>query len=140
MNVLNGGGGNDTLSGLAGNDTLNGGTGNDVLTGGAGNDTFIFNSAPGAANVDSISDFSVVHDSIHLDDAVFVGLATGTLAANAFAANATGFAATPSDRIIYETDTGALFFDSDGVGGAARVQFATLTPGLALTSSDFFVF
>ncbi|MBS4698614.1 calcium-binding protein [Aeromonas media] len=37
-NVINGGGGADTLNGLDGNDTLNGGIGNDTLDGGAGND------------------------------------------------------------------------------------------------------
>ncbi len=138
--ALNGRAGNDALNGLAGADKLNGGTGNDTLNGGTGNDTFIFNSTPGVGNIDRISDFNVVDDTIRLEDAVFMGLAGGTLAANAFAANTTGLAATASDRVIYETDTGGLYFDSDGVGGAARVQFATLTAGLALTNADFFVF
>jgi len=128
------------LTGNAGNNVLNGGLGNDVMLGGAGNDTFIFNSALGVTNIDRISDFNVLDDTVRLDDAVFVGLAMGTLAASAFAANSTGFAADASDRLIYEIDTGRLFFDSDGSGGAAGVQFATLTAGLALTNSDFLVF
>ena len=33
----------------------------------------------------------------------------------------------PDDRIIYNNVTGALFFDSDGNGGAAQTQIATLT-------------
>jgi serralysin len=45
-----------------------------------------------------------------------------------------------SDRIIYETDTGRLFFDADGNGAAAKVQFATIGANLAVTSADFFVF
>jgi Ca2+-binding RTX toxin-like protein len=32
-----------------------------------------------------------------------------------------------------------LLFDVDGVGGAAAVQFATLSTGLALTAADFVV-
>ena len=48
-------------------------------------------------------------------------------------------AADASDRIIYNSATGALYFDVDGVGGAAQVQFATLTAGLALTAADFTV-
>ena len=35
------------------------------------------------------------------------------------------------------TDSGALFFDADGSGAGARVQFATLGTGLALTAADF---
>jgi serralysin len=41
--------------------------------------------------------------------------------------------------VIYETDTGKLFYDADGKGGAAKVHFATLNAGLNLTSADFFV-
>lgn len=47
-----------------------------------------------------------------------------------------GEAATSFELIIYETDSGALFYDSDGVGGAARIQFATLSPNLALGRLD----
>ncbi|MDO9527498.1 MAG: proprotein convertase P-domain-containing protein, partial [Gemmobacter sp.] len=128
------------LTGNAGNNVLNGGLANDILIGGAGNDTFVFNTALGVGNIDQITDFNVVDDIISLDDAIFLGLTTGTLAASAFAASASGQAATASDRIIYETDTGRLHYDSDGVGGATRIHFATLTAGLALTNADFFVF
>ncbi len=41
--VINGFGGNDTLTGAGGNDLIHGGTGNDILSGGAGNDTFFVN-------------------------------------------------------------------------------------------------
>jgi Ca2+-binding RTX toxin-like protein len=67
-------------------------------------------------------------------------LPTGRLAASAFAANLTGAASDGRDRIIYETDTGRLYFDADGSGAGARVHFATLTADLALSGGDFFVF
>jgi Ca2+-binding RTX toxin-like protein len=137
VNVLNGLDGNDALIGFDGNDTMNGGIGNDALVGGLGNDAFLFTTALGPGNVDSVADFSVADDTIQLDDAVFIGLAGGGLAAGAFT---TGTAATQADdRIVYNSATGALLFDVDGVGGAAAVQFATLQSGLGLTASDFLV-
>ena len=137
---LVGGSGADTLEGGTGSDTLVGGTRKDLLTGGTGSDVFVFDAAVIAGNADRISDFSVVDDTIRLNSAVFTGLVSGSLAADAFAANNTGNAMAATDRIIYETDTGGLYFDSDGVGGLARVQFATIGTGLALTSGDFVVF
>ena len=138
--TLNGGPGADLMDGGIGHDRLNGGLDLDTMTGGLGQDTFIFNVAPGAANADLITDFSVPDDVIWLENAVFTGLATGTLAASAFVANLSGLAEDSADRIIYETDTGRLYFDPDGTGGAAPLLFATLSSGLALTSADFFVF
>ena len=32
------------------------------------------------------------------------------------------------------------FYDADGNGGAAKIQFATVDTNLALTATDFFVF
>ncbi|WP_050994498.1 calcium-binding protein [Sinorhizobium fredii] len=149
-NRLVGGSGNDYLSSIAGqdvikgesgNDKLNGGAGNDILVGGSGNDVFVFTSALGSTNVDRITDFNVPYDSVHLDNAVFTKLTpTGGLAALAFAANATGSATDKFDRIIYETDTGKLFYDADGSGSGKAIQFATLSTGLSLTAADFLVF
>jgi Ca2+-binding RTX toxin-like protein len=52
----------------------------------------------------------------------------------------TGRASDSLDRIIYETDTGRLFFDADGSGAGGRTHFATLPEDLVLTNTDFFVF
>jgi Ca2+-binding RTX toxin-like protein len=139
-NELSGLGGNDVINGGSGNDTLNGGAGLDTLTGGSGADTFIFNTALGTGNVDRFADFNAVADTIRLENAIFTGLADGNLAATGFVQNTTGNAADASDRIIYESDTGRLYFDSDGTGAATKVHFATLATGLTLTSADFFVF
>lgn len=128
------------LIGNSGKNQLSGGLGEDTLTGGAGADSFVFNTAPGGGNVDRITDFTAGEDRIRLDDAAFAGLAAGTLADTAFVANASGQADTQAQRIVYETDTGKLFYDSDGAGGTARVQFALLTAGLALDNTDFVVF
>ena len=138
-NILDGRDGADTLIGGAGNDILLGGNGRDKLSGGSEKDTFAFDSALAAGNVDQILDFSVLNDTIRLDNDIFFGLAFGKLEARALATNAAGQAETQADRIIYETDTGRLFFDSDGVGGAARIQVAKLAAGLVLTNADFIV-
>ncbi|WP_438752411.1 calcium-binding protein [Pararhizobium sp. O133] len=149
-NVLKGSDGNDSLTGLAGADTLSGGNGNDVLsggtgkdnlTGGAGNDIFVFDAALNATtNIDKISDFSVVSDMIRLENGIFTKLTgTGVMSAAQFSANAAGVAKDASDRIIYETDTGKLFYDSNGSASGGAVQFAQLSKGLALTAADFYI-
>jgi len=138
-NRLAAGLGNDTINGGAGNDVISGGAGLDLLTGGAGADSFVFDTAFDIGNIDTVTDFSVVDDRIQLANAVFTGLAGGVLNAAAFVANVSGLASDAADRVIYETDTGNLYFDADGTGSGAAVQFAVLTPGLALTSADFFV-
>ena len=116
---------------------LDGKGGADLLTGLGGADSFAFTTALGAGNIDTIGDFSVADDTIRLENAVFTGLAAGALAAGAF--NTGAAASQADDRIVYNSATGALLFDADGAGGAAAVQFATLSGGLALTSADFLV-
>lgn len=128
------------LTGNAGANVLNGLGGNDVLTGNAGADSFVFSTTLGAGNVDVVTDFSVADDTMLLAASAFSGLASGVLAADAFIANETGEASDALQRIIYETNTGKVWFDVDGMGGSDRVLFATLTPELALTNADFLVF
>ena len=138
--ALIGGAGSDTLKGGIGLDTLDGGSGSDILTGGNGIDRFTFTTTLSAAsNVDSIRDFIVADDLIQIDDAVFAGggLTPGGLAASQFAIAASALDA--DDRVIYNAASGALFYDADGSGGGAQVQFATATTGLAMTASNFVV-
>jgi Ca2+-binding RTX toxin-like protein len=136
-----GGAGNDNLSGGIGNDTLIGGPGRDTMAGGAGSDFFLFNMVPGPTNFDRIVDFAVAADTIGLDNAVFARIAgAGTLTANQFVSNSSGSAQDLDDRVIYETDTGKLFYDSNGSLAGGSVQFATLAAHLAVTNADFLVF
>lgn len=136
--ALRGAGGRDILLGDAGNDDLFGGVGNDVLTGGRGQDDFVFNTAPsGSTNFDRITDFSAVDDRILLENAVFTRLAAGGLAASQFVLGTQ--AQDANDRIIYQRATGTLWYDRDGTGGAAKVAFADLADGTALTAADFLV-
>ena len=131
----------NTMLGNSGSNILNGRSGNDVLTGGAGQDTFVFDATLSATtNVDRITDFSGADDVIYLENAVFTSIGgIGTLTTAQFVMNASGVAADASDRIVYETDTGNLFYDADGNGAGVAVQFAILSPNLSLISSDFFI-
>jgi len=96
------------------------------LVGYGGADTFAFTTALGGGNVDSVFDFAAGTDKIGLDDAVFTAIGP-TLGANAFVVGSA--AADADDRIIYNSATGQLFYDADGNGAGAAVQFATLSPG-----------
>jgi Ca2+-binding RTX toxin-like protein len=140
---------NNTLVGTDGANVINGSTGLDTLIGGLGNDTFVFNTALNAlTNKDTITDFSASavgnNDVIHLENAIFTKLVgVGTLSVVQFHK---GAGVTTShdldDRIIYNSTTGALYYDADGnkAGGVAAIQFATLTTHPStVTNADFFI-
>ena len=126
------------VTGNAGANVLDGGAGADQLFGRGGADSFAFTSALGNGNVDHILDFmSGGLDRIALDDAVFAGLTPGALPNGAFALGSSAQEA--DDRILYNPQTGQLFFDADGSGAGAAVLFAIVTPGTGLSASDFTV-
>jgi serralysin len=133
----NGGAGDDRVRGDSGNDRLDGGLGADLLTGGSGFDRFTFSTPLGPENVDTINDFRS-SDTIVLDNDVFTGLTAGVLRGSAFRVGTA--AVDSSDRIIYDTVSGALYFDPDGVGGANQIQFATIAGSPNnVTARDFLV-
>ncbi|MBE9071900.1 putative Ig domain-containing protein, partial [Microcystis sp. LEGE 08355] len=137
-NIITGNSGKNTLTGSAGNDTLIGGLGNDTLTGGAGSDRFTFNNLN--EGLDTITDFlSSQGDKIALSAAGFGGgLAAGVaITAAQFVLGTTALNA--SNRFIYNTITGGLFFDGDGTGTIAAIQIATLSSKPTLTASDILV-
>ena len=147
-NVLDGNGGDDRLDGGRGADVLHGGKGKDVLVGGLGSDTltgggdkdkFVFNAKLGGGNIDTVIDFKHDLDLIRLDDAVFAALNGKTLDPDAFFAKDGAVKAhDKSDRIIYDTATGDLYYDADGKkAGADPIHFATLATKPILDAGDF---
>lgn len=136
-NVLVGNAASNTLTGNNGDDRLDGGLGKDSLTGGNGKDSFVFSTALSSSNVDAIKDFKVVDDTIVLDKTIFSALATGQLSAAEFVVGTQALDA--NDHIIYDKTAGTLFYDADGAGGLAAVQFATISKNLAITYLDFVV-
>ena len=135
--TLFGDGGGNVINGLDGDDAIDGASGNDTIIGGIGADTFVFATALGAGNIDTISDFNVADDRFLLSDSIFTALTPSLLTAAEFRINSTGLAQDANEHIIYNTSTGALLYDADGTGASAAIQFASLTAGLALTSADF---
>jgi Ca2+-binding RTX toxin-like protein len=143
---LQGGSGHDTLNGGAGFDQLRGGNGNDILTGGADIDWFIFDTAANAStNKDTLKDFSSGEDLLMFSRAIYGGLSTSALGALDIEAFWSGANVTTahdvSDRFIYNTTSGALYYDADGAGGNSALQVAVmgLTTHPTLACTDFFV-
>ena len=125
--VLRGNEFGQTITGSAGRNLLDGGLGNDVLNGGARADVFAFTTAPGPDNVDQIDFFEISEDEILLSSAIFTGIGNGRVALSRIAY---GPAATTADhRIVLDPTTGGLYYDADGNGAGAAVQFARLSPG-----------
>jgi serralysin len=136
-NALAGNAGADSMRGNGGNDVLRGGAGSDTMTGGAGSDAFLFDSPIGG--IDRITDFNTA-DTIRLENAVFTAIAgIGVLTAGQFVRNGSGLAQDANDRIVYETDTGRLSYDSNGNAAGGSNIIAILAPNLALTNADFVV-
>jgi hypothetical protein len=132
--------GADTLYGGSGNDLLDGGLGADILTGDAGDDFFRFSTELGGGNVDRIKDFHVGDDLILLDNRIFTQVGDdGALAIGAFVMSAGGVSQHADDRIIYDANRGTLWYDADGSGDIAAIQFAQLSPCLDLSADDFII-
>jgi Ca2+-binding RTX toxin-like protein len=142
--------GNDKIDAGSGNDFILAGSGNDTVTGGKGSDYFFFgDKLSKRTNVDKITDFKHKSDKIALskyghDDAgtkfsIFAKAGkAGALKKSAFYEGAK--AHDKDDRIIYDKKTGALYYDPDGTGKEAKVQFATLTnKPKSISADDFYI-
>ncbi len=127
-----GGGSKDTLRGQDGEDTLDGGAGRDEMKGGLGNDDFVFSAALGTA--DRILDFTSREDEIVLSRAVF-GALGGSVGAGEFRLGTE--AVDRNDHLIYNRETGELFYDADGSGGRDQILFARFEPDTILRLGDF---
>src|SRR5207244_9644879 len=95
------------------------------------------------ANADTIGDFGTGTDVIRLDTSVYANLgASGRLSAGderfyAAAGAVSGHDAT--DRLVFDTATGRLFYDADGSGGSAAQLVATVTGSATIAATDIIV-
>jgi Ca2+-binding RTX toxin-like protein len=140
---LTGSGLSERFEGRGGNDTISGLDGADTISGEAGQDRFVFAWAPGPGQVDLITDFAPAADKLAFEDGVFTAIgAPGNFAAGdgrfvSGAGLATG--QDPGDRIVYNSTSGALYYDADGSGTGAAVQVAMLQGVPAVTATDILV-
>jgi Ca2+-binding RTX toxin-like protein len=138
-NVLTGNEAGNVLSGGAGDDVIDGGEGVDLLTGGTGADTFVFSAPLVAGQYDTILGFDALEDTVQLSHIVFGAFAPGSsVEASAFELGSS--ATSTLTRLLYDSASGALLYDRDGLGGAAAVQFASIA-GLSggLSAGNFTV-
>lgn len=130
-------GGDDVLIGGGGNDRLDGGIGRDTLTGGGGADTFQFSTGAAIGNDDTITDFQHGLDHVAILRASLAGLAGTTAGALDPALLALGpIATTAQQRLVYDHDSGTLWYDRDGSGSAAPIVLAHLGAGTVFDAGD----
>jgi trimeric autotransporter adhesin len=138
----------NSLIGNEGNNVLSGRAGNDVMTGGGGVDQFLFSSGAAFTAVtmgsDSITDFTGGSDKLVLSKATFAALnsviGSGFSDATEFAVVTTDAAArTSTAKIVYNSDSGSLFYNQNGVSGGLGTgsNFAVLSTKPVLSASDF---
>ena len=96
--------------------------------------------AHASLNLDTIIDFVSGEDKLQFSKSIFKALGTkaGALTVDQFwSGDGQVTAHDASDRIIYDTTSGALYYDADGSGGASAVQVAiigtSIPPSLAYT-------
>lgn len=135
--VLVGNGAVNRLTGGNGDDTLAGGGGADILDGGAGADSFFF--ATPSEGGDVILNFNAAQDYISLYGANFGGISIVDI--NNFVAGSDPVATDPEHWLLYDTDTGQLYWDEDGSDlNIDPILIATLAGAPAISVSNIHVF
>jgi serralysin len=107
-------------------------------SGSGGSHAFVISALLGDANAPPhLTDFNPATDTVLLSHQAFAELAQGLLPPDAFFAGPAAHDAT--DRIIYNSATGALSYDGDGNGPGGAMVLALAQPGLAVHAGNFVV-
>ena len=127
--------------GGTGNDTLIGNSIANQLTGGIGYDNFIFAAQLSASNIDTLTDFNPLEDTFTLDRTIFKNLNLGDKlnTASFLVSNNAQAAENALQRIIFNITDHTLFYDSDGLGGDASIEFAVVANTVQLNADMFFL-
>ncbi len=135
----------DVIFGNNSNNEILGGEGDDELTGGSGADQFIYTQL--ADGGDSLTDFNPGEGDVFWINAAGFGggltagvdLSNGTASpTGVFVSGSNPQAVGNSTNVLYNTNTGVLSVDIDGVGGQNPVTLATLenTPNLGINQFE----
>ncbi|MCB1494827.1 MAG: hypothetical protein KDJ86_03495 [Bauldia sp.] len=134
--ILLGDDGKDVLIGNGGKDILSGGLHKDKMKGGGGKDWFVFDSALGGKNKETIKDFKENKDKLFLEEDVFASVGNKVNKKElAFGDQADD----GNDYLIYNQGKGKLWYDEDAKGGSAKVLVAKLKHNPDLDHKDFMV-
>lgn len=133
----------DRLIGNSGANTITGGDGRDTLTGGGNADTFVYQFLSDRG--DKITDFSA-NDTIQISAAGFGGglvagvdLSTTDSLTGVFVSGETLTPIGDSANFLYNTITGALSFDVDGIGSSPAQLLLTLSKAPVLNAGQFYI-
>ncbi|ELR99943.1 calcium-binding protein [Gloeocapsa sp. PCC 73106] len=140
--------GNDSLLGLEGNDSIIGGLNNDTLVGGLGNDTLVgglgrnwFRFDSPEEGIDTITDFRVRNNLIAVSGSGFDNFGTPLISNSSLPPElfAQLGSITSEAVFVYDPTDGDLFYRRGSIETPETIQLASLSPGLNLNSSNFWV-
>ena len=134
-----GGGGRDVLQGDGGNDILYGEDGTDTLVGGQGEDLFVLSKSTDAGT-DLFADFKAGEDRMAFIGRYFSGLPE-VLTESDFLGGRGKRVPDNGQHLIYDSKTGVLYYDEDGLAETAAVKLAIVGKASHpdLTIADFVV-
>jgi hypothetical protein len=144
-NLLQGWDGQDNLTGLAGSDVLDGGDGADwlsggmgldTLTGGSGADTFYFDTNLSTGNADHVTDFIHASDKLHLKQSLVANAGGAGILGAGELFYGVAITGTETQHILYNSTTGALYYNANGAAAGGFTLIATLDNKPALTNTD----
>lgn len=132
----------DQVRGNSGNNTLKGGAGRDTLTGGGGADNFFYSNPSDGG--DLIMDFSA-NDRLTFSTAGFGGglargvrLSTSIADTGVFVGDSNPTPLGSSANFLYNTNSGILRFDVDGIGSSSATTIATFSGTPPLNAGQFY--
>jgi hypothetical protein len=139
-NWISGDQGNDTITGGTVNDYIIGGVGSDTISTGTGTDTVIYYNPNEGGDTIATGGFTAASDKLAFLSSNFGGITSLTLNTNFFTGAPPSISGT-SPLFFYNTTTGVLTYDSNGVsagGDTVIATFAGTPPILGVTNFQFF--